>query len=234
MADKIIKTIFKLRRGQTEQWESVNPILAEGEPGFAIDANVLKIGNGIDPWNDLDEIGGGSESGELSVIIGDDNSIVINDNTAKLLGFDTAEAGAQPRKNAEGKLEWYIPSGETSEEIQAVVTDLQADVTEMQTVVAGKVDAEEGKSLVDDTQIAKLETIAENADENVLEVVYVGETALDVNEDKAVTIPVGAGLQASEEITITNGVLGIGGIGVSKLVDDDTTLYLDGGSASGK
>ena len=49
-----IQTTFKLRRGKLNEWESKNPVLAEGEPGFALDAKVLKIGDGITAWNDLE------------------------------------------------------------------------------------------------------------------------------------------------------------------------------------
>ncbi len=47
---------IKLRRGLLAKWEEVNPILAQGEPGWAIDAFVLKIGNGQLRWNDLPAI----------------------------------------------------------------------------------------------------------------------------------------------------------------------------------
>lgn len=45
---------FKLRRGPAAEWTTDNPTLLAGEPGFEIDTNKLKIGNGIDAWNDLD------------------------------------------------------------------------------------------------------------------------------------------------------------------------------------
>lgn len=47
---------IKLRRGTAAQWTSANPILAEGEAGFEIDTNQLKIGNGTDNWATLDYI----------------------------------------------------------------------------------------------------------------------------------------------------------------------------------
>jgi hypothetical protein len=47
---------IKLRRGVLADWERVNPLLAEGEPGWAIDAFILKIGNGVLRWNDLPAI----------------------------------------------------------------------------------------------------------------------------------------------------------------------------------
>lgn len=54
----IIKTTFKLRRGLASKWAEVNPILAEGEPGWAMDTEVLKIGDGIKTWNELNALSG--------------------------------------------------------------------------------------------------------------------------------------------------------------------------------
>ena len=53
----VYKTTFQLRRGKKEAWERNNPILANGEPGFVTDKNLLKIGDGVTPWNDLKYIG---------------------------------------------------------------------------------------------------------------------------------------------------------------------------------
>lgn len=53
-----IKTTFQLRRGKSAVWEKNNPILAAGEPGFVIDKNLLKIGDGVTAWNKLPYIGG--------------------------------------------------------------------------------------------------------------------------------------------------------------------------------
>ena len=58
---EIIKTTFKLRRGNLEVWERNNPVLAKGEPGFIIDKNTLKIGDGVTPWKELKYIGIGQD-----------------------------------------------------------------------------------------------------------------------------------------------------------------------------
>lgn len=50
---EILRTTFQVRRGYEEAWQRNNPILACGEPGFVIDKNVLKIGDGVTPWNEL-------------------------------------------------------------------------------------------------------------------------------------------------------------------------------------
>jgi len=70
---------------------------------------------------------------------------------------------------------------------------------------------------------------------SVVKSVAVGSALLDVVDGK-VNIPVGAGLKASEEITVSeNGTLGIGKISFSKIVQDtDETVIMDGGSAAGK
>lgn len=41
---------FQFRRGTSSQWTASNPTLALGEPGFEVDTNGLKIGDGITPW----------------------------------------------------------------------------------------------------------------------------------------------------------------------------------------
>lgn len=61
MATEVIKTTFKLKRGTAERWAEVNPVLAQGEPGFVYDSNLLKIGDGVTPWNDLPYIQGRAE-----------------------------------------------------------------------------------------------------------------------------------------------------------------------------
>ena len=54
---EVIKITYQLRRGNASVWAKNNPILSRGEPGFVIDENRLKIGDGITAWNDLDYIG---------------------------------------------------------------------------------------------------------------------------------------------------------------------------------
>lgn len=47
-------TQIKLRRDTAANWASSNPVLAQGEPGYDLTHNRLKIGNGTTPWNSLD------------------------------------------------------------------------------------------------------------------------------------------------------------------------------------
>lgn len=45
---------IKLRRGPAAEWTSDNPVLAAGEPGYETDTGLLKVGDGVQAWNDLD------------------------------------------------------------------------------------------------------------------------------------------------------------------------------------
>ena len=45
---------IRIRRDIKENWESVNPILKEGEMSFCIDEFMIKFGDGKTPWKDLD------------------------------------------------------------------------------------------------------------------------------------------------------------------------------------
>ncbi|MFT4264609.1 MAG: glycoside hydrolase family 30 beta sandwich domain-containing protein [Nocardioides sp.] len=49
-------TTIRLRRGTAQQWDAANPVLAAGEPGFDLDRQVLKIGDGRSRWTDLPAI----------------------------------------------------------------------------------------------------------------------------------------------------------------------------------
>lgn len=48
-----INMVYQLYRGTSKAWEKKNPVLRSGEPGFEIDTNNLKIGDGVKAWNDL-------------------------------------------------------------------------------------------------------------------------------------------------------------------------------------
>ena len=50
-------TTIQFKRGSSQRWAEINPILAEGEPGYDTTKGKVKIGNGIDTWEDLLFIG---------------------------------------------------------------------------------------------------------------------------------------------------------------------------------
>ena len=55
---------IQLRRDTALNWNTANPILAQGEMGFETDTNQFKIGDGVSAWNSLTYFsgGGGGES----------------------------------------------------------------------------------------------------------------------------------------------------------------------------
>lgn len=50
-------TTIKLRRGLSTAFSTNNPVLAAGEPAFATDTGILKIGDGTTAYNNLPSIG---------------------------------------------------------------------------------------------------------------------------------------------------------------------------------
>ena len=96
---EILKTRLQLRRGYEAAWEKNNPILAAGEPGFVLDKNLLKIGDGVTHWKDLPYINGSSEvfDEQVQQIIADLEileQLVINkaDKSATLAGYGINDA----------------------------------------------------------------------------------------------------------------------------------------------
>jgi hypothetical protein len=121
----VINTTFKLKRGLAARWAELNPILQQGEPGFVLDQNRLKIGNGETPWNDLPFLD--SES-----LIADNETIVIDGNVIKLKGFVEAQVGAQLVKGENGELTWKLPSTETVDGLVTAIALLQTEMLEVQ------------------------------------------------------------------------------------------------------
>lgn len=125
----VIKMVIQFRRDTTENWIINKDIIpAAGEPCFDLDLNILKIGDGKKTYEELDAIGGAE-------MAADGKSIIYDGGVLKLAGFDSAETGAQPRKNAEGNIEWVVPSTETVEGLQTTVAGLQSDITALQEIV---------------------------------------------------------------------------------------------------
>ena len=126
-----IKTKIILRNDVTANWELKNPVLSKGEAGieFLTDGTAkLKLGDGLTNWLSLPYFGG-------TDVFGDDKSIQVVDGIVKLVGFDAAEVGAQPRKKADGTIEWVLPDTTTVEGLSAAIAGLQSDVTNLQTTV---------------------------------------------------------------------------------------------------
>ena len=58
MADQKVKLVIQLRRDYAANWEKYNPVPAQGEPCFVVDQNILKIGDGVRSFRELESING--------------------------------------------------------------------------------------------------------------------------------------------------------------------------------
>lgn len=58
MATQVLNTRFQFKRGLAEAWDRNNPVLAAGEPGWTLDTHILKVGDGVTAWKDLESISG--------------------------------------------------------------------------------------------------------------------------------------------------------------------------------
>ena len=162
-----INTRIILRNDSSVNWLAhENVVLLKGEVGieFLSDSSCkMKIGDGVKTWKELAYFGG-------EQLLGDDKSILINGQIVSLKGFADAEAGAQPRKNAAGEIEWVIPSTETVDGLQQTVAGLQSDVNTLLDIIqpAGEV------SLTD--KVNSLEEIINGS----------GEGSVDAKIDEAI------------------------------------------------
>ena len=120
----------------------------------------------------------------------------------------------------------------------------QSKVTGLPEALASKVEKVDGKSLstndFTDEAKTKLDGIEDGANANLIEIVKLAGTALNISE-KAVNIPVagesaGVVLSSSEENKVAVGADGsmeVNSLNMNKLVQSDgDTLILDGGSAA--
>jgi hypothetical protein len=86
-----VNDLILIRKGTATQWNTTDPVLASGEPGFDSTNNILKIGDGVTTWSNLDPIGSGfiSSHTEVNVLSQEpqgfvnrtDSSISFNDST---------------------------------------------------------------------------------------------------------------------------------------------------------
>lgn len=143
----VVKTVIQFRRDTTANWLTYKDIVpAPGEPCYDLQLKTLKIGDGTTTYENLPAIGGA----EISA---DGSSIAYEGGVFTLFGFDTADAGSTPCKNADGVIEWAkVPSQNDIEKLQENVSGLQTDVETMQEILF-PVDATEG------TLLSRVETL---------------------------------------------------------------------------
>jgi len=80
-----VKATIILRHDTALNWREKNPILAEGEISAEIDTGLLKLGNGILPYNDLNYINEGISGSIYDVTESYDQYLVFDCGTATSL-----------------------------------------------------------------------------------------------------------------------------------------------------
>lgn len=63
--------VIKLRRDTAAQWQALDPILAQGEPGWDLTNKELRIGDGVTSWTNLPIVGtgGGGGGGDIEAAL---------------------------------------------------------------------------------------------------------------------------------------------------------------------
>lgn len=161
--------------------------VGSSEGTYYFGENVVVVENGkatlylIQPDKTLSEVG--------SVPVGDEKSITVEDGQVKLFGFADAEEGAQPRKKADGTIEWVVPSTETVDGLQTTVSGMQSDIDAVEEDVAAIEETigavAEGKTVVqmiedvETTLQSEIATAAEQAKQDAIDTIL-GE---NVNAD---------------------------------------------------
>lgn len=56
----MLKARIQLKKDTSEAWRINNPVLLDGEAGYESDTNLMKIGDGIHRWLELDYINSGA------------------------------------------------------------------------------------------------------------------------------------------------------------------------------
>ena len=187
---------FQFKRGKSSTFVKKNLILKEGEPGFELDTLKLKIGDGKTAWNDLKYVN------EDVIMVGDNNSIVINDTVISLNGFEGAQAGQSIRKNSNGQLEWYNPVTQeqvislansinqmyTKEEIDKMFSELFNGSPEHLDTIKEITEWITSDTLKMIEMQNKVNSIESGAQVNAIEKVQIGDSMMTII-DKTITIP---------------------------------------------
>lgn len=66
--NRYVTARLSVRRGTKDQWEQQDTVLLEGEPGWEVDTERLKIGDGVNSWSSLNYLKFGDSEAAGSVI----------------------------------------------------------------------------------------------------------------------------------------------------------------------
>lgn len=87
---------IQVRRATAAAFALLNPILADGEPGFETDTRKIKYGNGVSHWNNLSYAAGSVES-----VAGRTGNVVLS--SSDIGNFSSAASAAAPVQSVNGQ-----------------------------------------------------------------------------------------------------------------------------------
>jgi hypothetical protein len=104
--------IIQWRRDGSNNWSTANPVMADGEVGYATDASMFKIGNGISSWNNLPYYSsGGGGGGNTLTMFANSNTTQSSSGTANISSLNFAGAGIASVGVTNGSVIISVPSG---------------------------------------------------------------------------------------------------------------------------
>lgn len=155
---------FKFRRGPASEWTADNPVLLAGEPGLEIDTYKLKIGDGVQLWNDLEYFpniddliaGVASVDGRIGVVtLTDLYAAIAHAHTqSDVTGLTAALSGkaATSHTHIENDVTGLI--SDLAGKASSVHAHSQSDVTGLSTSLSGKSDTGHAHAESDVTGLA--------------------------------------------------------------------------------
>lgn len=198
--------------------------------------------NVIDTLKELQVYIKSDEAGTASLLAS------INQNTAAISAVNsvvtnhenklaTIEEGAQVNKIESVSDEFVISDDKTL----SVASISQSKIIGLLEALAGKVAVEDGKSLIDDELIAKLQSMNADGEANVLTGIQIAGVDVAVDEDKKANIALASIAQAGvvkssnalNGVTVSaDGFMSVHSLSISKLVQEETeTLILSCGTS---
>lgn len=100
---------IQFRKDNTTNWESYNPILSSGEPGYNISRKELKIGDGSTAWNDL-------------LYINENLMAPVGSIVARIDGyFDDSSNGNYTNKNLSLPDNWKVCNGDPCNDSNSLI-----------------------------------------------------------------------------------------------------------------